>query len=108
MILPRPQVSELLGLKYRKIPILAIGNDVYCDTSLIASTLERRFPPEQGYPTLFPSRKGSDVKDIGLQKAFTIYYTDRPLFGLTASTIPYDTFSKEFLKDRGEVRVNLV
>ena len=42
MTLPRPEVMDMLGIKYRRIPILAIGNDVYCDTSLIASALERR------------------------------------------------------------------
>ena len=42
-ILPRPDVSAL-GVSYRRIPILAIGGDVYCDTRLILSKLEKLYP----------------------------------------------------------------
>ncbi len=43
-ILPRPDV-ELLGLKHRRIPILAIGRDIYFDTRLMLQKLEELFPP---------------------------------------------------------------
>ncbi len=49
MILPRPLLMPLTG-GYRKTPTLQIGADVYCDTRLIVSELERRYPA----PTLFP------------------------------------------------------
>ncbi len=49
MILPRPQLMPLTG-GYRKTPTLQIGADVYCDTRLIVSELERRYP----LPSLFP------------------------------------------------------
>lgn len=42
-ILPRQDLA-ILGITYRRIPLLAIGNDVYCDTFLILRELERRFP----------------------------------------------------------------
>ncbi|KZT38367.1 hypothetical protein SISSUDRAFT_1021659 [Sistotremastrum suecicum HHB10207 ss-3] len=100
MALPRPEITDVLGLNYRRIPILTIGNDVWCDTSAIMSALEKRFPPAAGYGTIFPHRKGSDATDPGLQKAFAMFYADRPLFRLTSSTMPFDRFSKEFLKDR--------
>ena len=58
MMPPRPQLSELLGIDYRRIPVLAIGNDAYCDTAIIGTVLERRFPASEGYGTLFPPRKG--------------------------------------------------
>lgn len=51
MVPPRPDLMPLTG-GYRKTPTLQIGADVYCDTRLIASELERRFPA----PTLFPDR----------------------------------------------------
>lgn len=35
-MLPRPEITDLLGLNYRRIPVLAIGNDVYCDTRFLA------------------------------------------------------------------------
>ena len=49
MILPKPDLMPLTG-GYRKTPVLQVGADIYCDTRLIASELERRFPS----PTLFP------------------------------------------------------
>ena len=42
-ILPRPDINAL-GVAYRRIPIMAIGRDVYCDTRLILQKLEERFP----------------------------------------------------------------
>lgn len=41
--LPREDINAL-GVKYRRIPIMTIGRDVYCDTRLILSKLESRFP----------------------------------------------------------------
>jgi hypothetical protein len=35
MVLPRPEISGELGINYRRIPILAIGNDVYCDSKSV-------------------------------------------------------------------------
>jgi len=50
LIMPKPDLTALTG-GYRKTPVLQVGADVYCDTSLIARELERRFPE----PTLFPA-----------------------------------------------------
>lgn len=41
--LPREDINAL-GVKYRRIPIMSIGRDVYCDTRLIIQKLEDRFP----------------------------------------------------------------
>jgi glutathione S-transferase len=38
-LMPKPDVVALTG-GYRKTPILQIGADVFCDTSLIAEELE--------------------------------------------------------------------
>lgn len=43
MVLPRPYLMPLTG-GYRKVPVLQVGADVYCDTRLIARELDRRFP----------------------------------------------------------------
>ncbi|KAI0830217.1 hypothetical protein BC628DRAFT_1356943 [Trametes gibbosa] len=99
-MLPRPDLSDRLGVTYRRIPILAIGRDVYCDSSLIATVLERRFPPSEGYPTLFPARKGGGKADTGMAKALAMSYADRVVFPLAAETLPYDRFAPEFVKDR--------
>ena len=50
MIMPKPDLMPLTG-GYRKTPVLQIGADIYCDTSLIARELEKRFPE----PTFFPN-----------------------------------------------------
>ncbi|KAL5044874.1 hypothetical protein BDW71DRAFT_185481 [Aspergillus fruticulosus] len=39
-ILPRPDLARL-GIRYRRIPLLSIGRDVYLDSPLILRTLER-------------------------------------------------------------------
>jgi glutathione S-transferase len=103
-MLPRPDLSDLLGIAYRRIPVLAIGNDVYCDTSLIAAALERRFPPSpNGYGTLFPLRKGGGKADTGMVKAFSQFYVDRMLFLLAAGTLDMGGTPEAFRKDRKDV-----
>lgn len=42
-MLPRPDL-KLLNVNYRRIPLLAIGKDVYCDTRIILQKLEDFFP----------------------------------------------------------------
>lgn len=100
-VLPRPELSELLGISYRRIPVLAIGNDVYCDTSLIAYALERRFPASAGHGSIFPKRKGGKA-DTGMIKAFQTY-TDKMVFSLAGGQLPWNKFPEAFLKDRSEV-----
>ncbi|RDB22647.1 hypothetical protein Hypma_010238 [Hypsizygus marmoreus] len=98
--LPRPEITDLLGISYRRIPILAIGNDVYCDTSLIASALERRFPASAGYSTIFPPGKHGRNADIGLVKVFSKYYADNVLFPSAPSLLPWEKLPAPFIKDR--------
>jgi glutathione S-transferase len=43
MVMPKPELMPLTG-GYRKTPVLQIGAEVYCDTSLILEELEARFP----------------------------------------------------------------
>ena len=53
-IMPKPHVLALTG-GYRKTPFLQIGNDIYCDSTLICDVLEHVQPT----PTLYPeSHKG--------------------------------------------------
>ncbi|EJD01143.1 uncharacterized protein FOMMEDRAFT_110715 [Fomitiporia mediterranea MF3/22] len=102
MTLPRPEITDTLGIAYRRIPILSIGNDVYCDTSLIIPALERRFPPSLGFPTLFPQRKDGAKADTGMIKAFAAFYADRPLFTLGSNALPYNKFPPEMIADRSK------
>jgi len=126
--LPRPEITERLGVIYRRIPILAIGNDIYCDTrfvtlrrffffsgthpfvepSLIVSVLERRFPPVEGYGTLFPKRKNGETTDTGLIKAFSTFYADSTLFLPTTNLLAWDKMPETFLKDRSAVCLSII
>src|SRR4030095_9754559 len=49
-VMPKPHLIPLTG-GYRRIPVLQIGADVYCDSQLIARVLERRHPS----PTIYPN-----------------------------------------------------
>lgn len=40
MVLPRPILTEL-GITHRRIPLLAIGKDIFCDSSCAISALEK-------------------------------------------------------------------
>jgi glutathione S-transferase len=49
MIMPKPDLTALTG-GYRKTPVLQIGADVYCDTDLIARTIDRLHPEPPAFP----------------------------------------------------------
>ena len=46
-IMPKPELVPLTG-GYRRIPVMQIGADVYCDSQLILQELERRHPGPEG------------------------------------------------------------
>ncbi|KXS22479.1 hypothetical protein M427DRAFT_130150 [Gonapodya prolifera JEL478] len=43
-MMPRPHLTPDLSGGYRRIPILQIGADIYCDSNCIIRELEKRFP----------------------------------------------------------------
>lgn len=53
-MMPKPHLLPLTG-GYRRIPVLQVGADVYCDTQLIARELDRRRPEP---PLLPPAAAG--------------------------------------------------
>jgi glutathione S-transferase len=93
-IMPKPQLVPLTG-GYRRIPVLQIGADIYCDSQLIARVLEQLHPQ----PTLYPG--GSE----GVCHAFSLW-ADRLLF---LSTVPVlfaligDQVPKAFIDDRSKL-----
>lgn len=95
VIMPKPELVALTG-GYRRIPVMQIGADIYCDSQLIVRELERRFPK----PTLFPAG------DRGLIQA-TALWTDRVVFQ-TAVAIIFgglgDKVPQAFIKDREALR----
>ena len=67
-IAPKPQLIPLTG-GYRRIPVLQIGADIFCDTRRILSELEIRSPA----PTLYPA-------DTRGQADIIAAWADRALF----------------------------
>ena len=90
-MMPKPDLVPLTG-GYRRIPVLQIGADVYCDTQLIARVLEARHPT----PTLYPG--GSE----GACHAWNLW-ADRLLFLAVVPIVFADIghlVPKAFLDDR--------
>ena len=51
-VMPKPDVVALTG-GYRRVPLLQVGNDVFCDTGLMADVLEH-LAPAPAAPGFFP------------------------------------------------------
>ena len=93
-IAPKPDLVALTG-GYRKVPVLQVGADVYCDTRLIAWELERRarLPAANGAPGHWGEIVAHwvDVNLFGRAVAFTL-----------GSNLAH--LSDEFLADRAALR----
>lgn len=91
VILPRPDLKAL-GVTYRRIPVLAIGRDIYCDTRLQLKALETQYPTS----TIHPSINLDTPEHAAICALFEKWSIDGGLFGRGALLIPADG---EFLKD---------
>ena len=93
-IMPKPELVPLTG-GYRKIPVMQLGADVYCDSQCILRTLERMKPT----PTLYP--------DGNVATAWaTVFWSDRVFFQAAVAVIfgqMADNVPKEFIDDRSKL-----
>lgn len=90
-IMPKPELVPLTG-GYRRIPVLQIGADVYCDSQRIARELERRFPA----PTLYPDGSEGLCHAVNLWADRMLFQSSVPVvFGKIGPAVP-----KEFIEDR--------
>jgi glutathione S-transferase len=85
MVLPRPDL-EALGITYRRIPLLAVGKDIYADSSRIIELI---------------------VKDLAKSGAVPTAPTDKPyedwgnvVFGESLGLISPSRLSPAFVNDR--------
>ena len=88
---PRPLLAPLTG-GYRRVPVLQIGADIWCDTNIILPALERLFPSPSFYPA------GCEGLARGLSFAW-----DRAMWMPTIGVLTHfigDQIPPEFLKDR--------
>ena len=93
-IMPKPLYTALTG-GYRRVPVMQIGADVYCDTALIAAEIERRFPARPITPT------GAANCSQPL-----IHWHDNYLFWKVARYVVArnaDSISDDFLRDRAKM-----
>jgi glutathione S-transferase len=99
--LPRPDLKERLGVNYRRIPVLSIGKDIYCDTLLILEKLEEVFPYRDGEVL----RHGRTGTERALEKLLE-KWTDVVVFKYAAAAIPTSLDAirdKTFIDDRTEL-----
>jgi glutathione S-transferase len=89
MVMPKPDLTALTG-GYRKTPVLQIGADVYCDTDLIARTIDRLHPE----PPLFPEASGPLCLMLGAWQQELFWLAVREV-GVRAPIFP-----PGFLEDR--------
>lgn len=57
--LPRPELTPLTG-GYRKMPVMQIGADIYCDTHVMVPELMRR----GGRPELLPAARADEITEL--------------------------------------------
>lgn len=88
---PRPELEPLTA-GFRRAPVLQIGADIYCDTLLILSELDRRHPD----PRLFPDKQAGLVSALNWWAGATMFMQAA---SLTTSIIG-DGLPEVFLQDR--------
>jgi glutathione S-transferase len=94
MVMPKPDHLELTG-GYRRVPVLQIGADVYCDTHCIARVLDRVAPE----PPLSPPGLEIEVHAVSRWAETTFMMAILALFGIGG------VFPEEFVEDRRKTMV---
>jgi glutathione S-transferase len=90
-IMPKPELVPLTG-GYRRIPVLQIGADIYCDSQRIVRELERLHPT----PTLYPGGSEGVCHALNLWADRMLFQAAVPVvFGKIGDAVP-----KEFIEDR--------
>lgn len=94
-VMPRPDLATI-GVNYRRIIVLSIGRDIYCDTLFILQKLEELDPGN--------TLGAKDPKDRALEQLLDRWTSDI-VFQLAVGTIPGDVLAMKdpaFCKDRRE------
>ena len=96
-MLPRPDLARL-GIKYRRIPVLSIGRDVYLDTRLIIAKLEELYPS-------VPKLGASSPDQQALERLLERLSVDGGVFTSAMRLIPADLpllRDPKFQRDRAD------
>ncbi len=94
MVMPKPDLVELTG-GYRRVPVLQLGADIYCDTHLIARVLDEMHPD----PPLSPP--GQEI----LERALSRYMESSFMMAVLAFFGLGGVFPEEFVEDRKKTMV---
>lgn len=98
--LPRPDLNAL-GVKYRRIPVMSIGRDIYCDTLIMLEKLEELFPYADGAHRMSATKGHNRALEKLLEK-----WTDAVVFKYAAAAIPTSNpvmGDKNFTDDREDL-----
>jgi glutathione S-transferase len=94
MVMPKPYHVELTG-GYRRVPVLQIGADIYCDTHCIARVLDRLHPS----PPLSPPGQETLENALSRWAETTFMMVVTAFFGIGG------IFPEEFVEDRRKTMV---
>jgi glutathione S-transferase len=82
--MPKPHLTPMTG-GYRRIPVLQIGADIYCDSALIARTIEKHHPS----PSIHPGGNIVAAEGAAMWADKTLFFSTVPLvFTAMAEVIP--------------------
>jgi glutathione S-transferase len=99
--MPRPDVKAI-GVEYRRIPLMSIGRDIYCDTRIILTKLDELFPASAAHPSI----SASTLEDKAIEKLLGFWITDGGIFPRASQLIPTSLplmQDPKFKKDRAEM-----
>lgn len=88
---PRPLLSPMTG-GYRRVPVMQVGADIYCDTNIILPALERLKPT----PSLYPRGSVGVANGLGFAWERQMWI---PIIGVLVHFIG-EHIPAEFIKDR--------
>jgi glutathione S-transferase len=93
-IMPKPKLIPLTG-GYRRIPVLQIGADVWCDSGIILKKIEEMFPT----PTIYPDGQQAAADVMNQWADRRLFWSTTPvIFEKLAAVVP-----KEFIEDRSKM-----
>ncbi|TGJ77561.1 hypothetical protein E0Z10_g10709 [Xylaria hypoxylon] len=95
-VMPRRDLT-LLGVSYRRIPILSIGRDVYLDTRLIIQKLETLYPPSDAHPGISGAHSGSS-EHTAIEQLISARTIEGDLFMRGVQCLPAAAFADPTLQ----------
>ncbi|KKZ59040.1 hypothetical protein EMCG_00908 [[Emmonsia] crescens] len=94
--MPRPDLHAL-GVQYRRVPVMSVGKDIYCDSRLILQKLEELYP-EGGY------RLGAtDPEGQAIERMLENWTVDGGVFARACQLVPSAVIlaaHPNFIRDR--------